>query len=490
MKVGVIPYQEGDVILGNIPIAVRPGWPAMQDTHDVDIGQEFPLKFKKLEDVPLNKRNFIYRPCAANPLFTETGYCCTEYAFDKPGMNFMDRSDGISITAKGNDLVSVNESVGWRTSRCDVCIKEGRTYWEVEILQGGFAPEHSIDNDTSLQRRKDMTNVMPHVRVGISKREASLEAPVGFDSYGYGIRDHSMESIHEGNINQILRSKSLKPGDRLGFLLNLPDLKAQIDQAKEYTQRRLDALSQHGHIQEAYSNDSSWSNNAHEDHIHSRKKLKKNEANKEFQKALLKDIDHNNVIRDHIAIRYKNQLFFEATDYVKTTKPEYYSSDKRERQDYYHLEGSYLEVTLNGEPLGKAFQDLKPFLPPFSELQYKEKFYLDYWKNGTNSTAAAVSESDDPRCSRKKEGLLLRNKYVNNNKLGYYPTISCFNGGTARIITNRSALKHLDDSKDITLLDTLYDEQVTEDIVWDIIDEVEEEVLAEQEQEQAFLGGT
>lgn len=127
------------------------------------------------------------------------------------------------------------------------------------------------------------------------------------------------------------------------------------------------------------------------------KKLKQETTNKEFQRALLEDIEYNDVVRDQIAIRYKNQLFFEATDYVKTTKPEYYSSDKRERQDYYQLEDSYLAIFQNGKYLGKAFENLKPFLPPFSELQYNEKFYLGYWQHGE-----ARDESNDKNTTSAK----------------------------------------------------------------------------------------
>lgn len=446
MKIGILPYQSQDIIYEPSGNLLRPPWPIFQETHEISDGQE---KFHKPEDVPLNRRNFVYRPCGANPLFKELGYSCSEYPFAKPGMNLMDRSDGISIIQENNDCVSVSNSVGWRTARCDVCIKEGLTYWEVEVIQGGTPSE--CDTSNSFLRRKDIINESPHVRLGISKREASLESPVGFDSYGYAIRDTSLESVHEGKVAQLLGTHGLKPGDRLGFLLQLPSCQSQIDQAKEYTQRRLDALVQS-------------TKNTYQDSEQQRKRSKT--TNKNFQIALLQDIDHTNIVRDHIAIRYKNQLFFEATDYVKTTKPEYYSSDKRERQDYYHLENSFLAIYLNGEPLGEAFTDLKPFLPPFSELQYNEKFYFGYWKNGV----------DDPSHNTKRTGILLRNKYVNNNKLGYYPTISCFNGGAARVITTKQDCKYYEQlNKPAKLLEELFDEQIAEDIVWDIVDEVEEE---------------
>lgn len=453
MKVGVIPYQAADVVRDDTVGHERPKFPAVQKTHEIG-----DMEFVKPEDIPLNRRNFVYRKCAANPHFTELGYCCTEYPFEGAGMDLMDRSDGMSLIQDGNDTVSVGESLGWRTSRCSVALKEGEAYWEVEVVRGGL--DEPFDEGVSLQRRKDILNTIPHLRIGICRPEASLEAPVGCDSYGYGIRDHSMESIHEGEVKQTLPTGSLKPGDRLGFLLRLPSLEYQKRQAQEYTQHRLEALTYHG----------TATTTELDDHGLNRKRVKKAGSNIEFQKALLEDIDHTNVIRDHIAIRYKNQLFFEATDYIKTTKPEYYSSDKRERQDYYHLTDSYLAVFLNGKPLGQAFKDLKPFLPPFSELQYREKFFLNYWRHG-----------DTSKNTPTKKGQLLRNKYVNNGRLGYYPTISCFNGGTARIITSPSRLQYYDQIKsthpDAKTLETFYQEQIADDIVWDLVDEVEEELM-------------
>lgn len=465
MKIGTIPYQETDIVRGDAADHERPRFPAMQKTHEIEADGYGTIEFMKPEDIPLNRRNFVYRPCAANPHFTELGYCCTEYPFKSAGMDVMDRSDGMSLVRGNNDTVSVGESLGWRTSRCGVAVKEGEAYWEVEVIRGGL-PEPFGDGDSS-QRRKDVLNTIPHLRIGICKREASLEAPVGCDSYGYAIRDHSLESIHEGDIGQTLAAGSIKPGDRLGFLLKLPSFEEQKQQAQEYTSHRLEALTNHG-------NGTSSSSELY-DHGQNRKRVKKAFSNIEFQKALLEDIDHSNVIRDHIAIRYKNQLFFEATDYIKTTKPEYYSSDKRERQDYYHLSDSYLAVFLNGKPLGRAVEDLKPFLPPFSELQYREKFFFDYWRHGD------APGGDHQNSGAHNKGQLLRNKYVNNGRLGYYPTISCFNGGTAKIVTSRSDLKYYDQvaltNPSVKTLETLYQEQVADDIVWDLVDEVEEEVI-------------
>lgn len=493
MKLGIVPYQEEDFIVEKG--SLRPSFPQYQPTYD---------NFNKPHDIPLNKRHFIYSPCAPITAFKELGYCNTEYPFENPGFNTMDRSDGLSLIENSNDTVGVIPSMGWKTGRCDVCIKEGVSYWEIEVIKGGTVSLPSEEDD--ILKRREKIDTSPHLRFGISRRETSLEAPVGFDSYGYGIRDQSLESVHEGKLRKILQDgKILKPGDRLGFILELPKIDKQIEQAKEYTARRLDGLNQSIYtLQGTYNTDFSNEDTSNHSGGPLKKKSKHSKtSNKEFEKALLEDIDYTNIFRDQIAIRYKGQLFFEGTDYIKTTKPEYYSSDRRERQDYYSLEGSSLKVYLNGEYLGKSFENIDPFLPPFSELQYNEKFYYGYWKNGelnqveanfrSNSFNQNETEENKPQetlvgrhgsnvSNGKQKRLLLRNKYVNNNKLGYYPTVSCFNGGEAKIITVKKNLKYFEEVKkaeitesEIKTLDVLFQEQIAEDLVWDIIDEVEEE---------------
>ncbi|CAI1567894.1 COMPASS complex protein [Saccharomyces pastorianus] len=494
MKLGIIPYQEStDIVYKNASQdqqeQKRPNLPQLDVTHQVESSvQKTNIKFVRTEDIPLNRRHFVYRPCSANPYFTTLGYGCTEYPFDHSGISVMDRSEGLSIAQDRNDLVSVQDQYGWRSARSDVCIKEGTTYWEVEVIHGGNDKPTPGDDGSvsevqngSYEKRRKQVNDTPHLRLGVCRREASLEAPVGFDAYGYGVRDISLESIHEGKLNCVLKNGlPLKEGDKIGFLLKLPSIQTQIEQAREFTKRRILALDSHmDSMNEPWKEDT--------ENGPSRKKLKLETTNKEFQRALLEDIKYDDVIRDQIAIRYKNQLFFEATDYVKTTKPEYYSSDKRERQDYYQLEESFLAIFQNGKYIGKAFENLKPFLPPFSELQYNEKFYLGYWQHGEahEDTNEKGIPSAKKRKQQKKKGLILRNKYVHNNKLGYYPTISCFNGGTARIITEADKLEYLGQIQSnycagknlqVNTLDTLYKEQIAEDIVWDIIDELEQAV--------------
>ena len=82
----------------------------------------------------------------------------------------------------------------------------------------------------------------------------------------------------------------------------------------------------------------------------------------------------------------------------------------------------------------------------------------------------------------RKAGSILKNKYCNNNRLGYYPTVSCFNEGAARIVTSRENLKYYDqvvsETDRLETLDDVFAKQVADDVVWDIIDEVEAEMLS------------
>ncbi|SCV05505.1 LANO_0H08966g1_1 [Lachancea nothofagi CBS 11611] len=454
MKFVTIPYQPDTdfVRRGETLDSLRPHLPASSEIDDNLI---------KPEDIPLNRRNFIYTPCSANVLFKTLKYTTSEYPFDVAGFNYMDRADDLCVSQNSNEIVGVQEPLGWRTARCDACIKEGTVYWEVEVLKDGGL---EVPPGGSLKLLKDKVNSMPHVRVGISRREASLECPVGFDLYGYGIRNVSLESIHDGKMKQTLPQCQVKAGDRLGFILHLPSMEEQIEQARSFSEFKIDALS-------------SYAGSTADGPV--KKRAKK--LSREFHQDLLRDQDYNNVIRDQIAIRYKNQLFLEATDYVKTTKPEYYTSDKRERHESYPLNDSYLKVFLNGKELGVAFDQLKPFLPPFSELKYNEKLYFNHWRNevSTNTGPDEFGMRPEPRLKHN----ILRNKYVNNGRLGYFPTVSCFNGGSAKLISSVGELRHWDTlSKAIPGIKTVnevFQEQVADDIVWDIVDEVEAEILSD-----------
>ncbi|AET41187.1 Bre2p Ecym_7360 [Eremothecium cymbalariae DBVPG len=459
MSVPVIPYQVSDFVYQD-EVSTRPSWPIFDSSH-TSKDQEFVTT----EDIPLNRRHFLYQPCSPNPLLSQLKYVTSEYPYSHAGINTMDRSDMLAVGKNSNDVVSVIETCGWRSGRCDVPIKEGVAYWEVELVEGGYPGVIDDQDDDDKRHHLQMLHSTPHVRFGVCRRESSLEAPVGCDTYGYGIRDNNMECLHNGKLSQVLLPTKLKPGDNIGFLLKLPSFQEQYDQAMAYTERMIEVLS------------AGNGNNG------TSKKRMRN-MNMEFKKSLLLNHDPKNIVRDQIAIRYKNQLFFESADFIKTNKSEYVNLENQDDKDFFSLKGSSLTVYLNGEKLGKAFENLQPYLPPFSELHYNEKFYMNHWKNHMDSIPKMGGSS-------QRNGIL-KNKYTNNGKLGYYPTISCFNGGIARIITQKSELKYYDSITDefdtvIHTIDELYKQQIADDIVWDLVDEIEAEAVCATLQKEANL---
>ncbi|KAH3899125.1 related to COMPASS component BRE2 [Saccharomycodes ludwigii] len=466
MKIYTIPYNEStDFVfknknnLNDENLIRRPPLPQLlkKDNHLI-----------KPEEAPLNKRNFIYSPCQANPLFTKLKFVTTEYAIENDdigGLSLTDKSDEIYLTENNFfHQCTVPKKYGWRSIKSEVAIKEGLCYFEIRILH----------ND----------NINSNIRFGISRREASLEAPIGYDSYGYGIRDKTLESVHCGKLKTFSKYKlSLKKGDIVGVLVKLPTMEQQLEQCLLFKDKQLQKYT----IKNP------------------RKKLSKQQ---EFERDLLLNCDPSDILRDQIAIRYKNQLYFEATDYVKakresdstTTGKRQLDSDdpikatNYEETDNFYLEDSFMKIYLNGEEMGCSFTQLLPFLPPFSELKYNDKFYYNFWKTGKHEEQQHKLDSNTDvieglsgdnnigaglNTKTATTGVILKNKYANNSKLGYYPTISCFNGGESELVTTKDKLRYYDqilkEYQNAKTLQDIYKLQVADDIVWDIIDEVEAE---------------
>lgn len=51
----------------------------------------------------------------------------------------------------------------------------------------------------------------PHARMGWARREASLDVPVGFYGYSYGITDIRFETIHRSRFGKLFQPKAAKP---------------------------------------------------------------------------------------------------------------------------------------------------------------------------------------------------------------------------------------------------------------------------------------
>ena len=380
-----------------------------------------------------NKKSFQYTHCIADPAFPSTIY----YRNTEPEpygahMSFEDAASHIFFDGGGKHITS---DKGFRLCRANVAVREGRWYWECKITQGILKTRGEGDPEAH-----------GHVRVGFARREASLDAPVGFDAYSYAIRDVGGQKVHMSRPKDFFPpGESLKEGDVVGLEIQLPS---------EYLHRKV-VLGQYNPAVDLADDDASPHDEA------------------------------PNIVRDRIPIRFKAHIYFEKIDYHSSKELDDLMnpspagsgpSGTSEPPNPHHvfpslrtLPNSYIKVYKNGVLVGTPFTDLLAFLPPASKpLQQPEA----------------------------REGL-------DDGVLGYYPAVSVFRGGAAEVNFGPKfwypppGFENLDtagedvDMKDADAVDpplqesqvTLatrklrplserYDEQIVEDIVFDIIDEV------------------
>ena len=264
-------------------------------------------------------------------------------------------------------------------ARANVCAREGRWYYECKILSGVKPPTH----DTSLTHQDSSSSSGGHVRLGWARREASLDTPVGFDAYSYGLRDVSGQKVHLSRPKDFAPSNdSFCEGDVIGLELTLPSLA-----------------------------------------LH--RKVVEGSYNKAVDVS--DDLDPHpaaeapEIVRDRVPIRYKGVVYFEQFEYSSakdledlmnpapslsnaavTAKDAAATAPPNPNHPSVPLRTlpfSSIKVYKNGKVLGVPFTDLFAFLPPASK--------------------AATQQG-------ARDGM-------DDGMLGYFPAISVFRGGAAEI---------------------------------------------------------
>ncbi|KAH8601681.1 hypothetical protein B0O99DRAFT_562279 [Bisporella sp. PMI_857] len=381
------------------------------------------VQFNETSDHVYNKKGFHYTHCIADPNFPSTIYYRqSETEPFEARLNFEDTSTHMYLDEGGHHVTT---DKGWRMAKANVGVREGRWYWECKITSG-------------IPRRKstDGESTGGHVRLGWARREATLDAPVGFDAYSYGLRDVAGQKVFMSRPKDFfIKGDDIREGDVIGLEINLPS---------ETLHRKV----VEGHYNKAVDF--------------------KDEGNDILEAAT--------IIRDRVPIRFKAHLYFEQIDYQATKELEELMNPSpvisssggvgasNERPDPSHpypslrtLPHSNVKIYKNGVEMGTAFEDLLAFLPPASKP--------------TTQVGA-------------REGL-------DDGMLGYYPAISVFRGGAAQVNlgpkfwfppedletdgADRMDIEQTQTSKLRRLrpLSERYDEQIVEDIVYDIIDEVD-----------------
>lgn len=310
----------------------------------------------------------------------------------------------------------VTTDKGFRLARANVAVREGRWFWECKITHGIKA---AADGQDKLQLGK-------HVRVGWARRESSLDAPVGFDAYSYGIRDVAGEKVFMSRPKEFFPpGEGIREGDVIGLEIQLPS---------ERLHRKI--------MEGAF--------------FHAATDGADDDTTPSAAAA--------NIVRDRVPIRFKAHTYFEKIEYHKTRELEDLMNPSMSSTSAASIDppnpnhtspalrtlpNSYIKIYKNGKLMGTPFEDLLGFLPPASKPM--------------------------PQVGAR-EGM-------DDGMLGYYPAISIFRGGAAEAnfgpdfayppadyhpsSTSQPA------SKRLRGIYERYQEQIAEDIVYDIVDEVD-----------------
>ncbi|KAH7160296.1 COMPASS complex protein [Dactylonectria estremocensis] len=395
-----------------------PRGPVLTVHHELQTSNGESVEFFEASGV-CNKKNFRYTHCIADPLFPSMIYYRqTESEPFGPRMSFEDAAGHVFFDSSARQVTT---DKGFRMARANVAVREGRSYWECKITQG-------------IRKAKDgeaKSDGGKHIRIGWARREASLDAPVGFDAYSYGIRDVSGEKVHMSRPKEFFPAgERIEEGDVIGLEIQLPS-----------------------------------------EHLH--RKIMSGQYNPAVDQADDEPpltAEAPNIVRDRVPIRFKAHTYFEKIEYHTTKELEDLMNpastgpgSSSEAPGPIHpvpslrtLPNSCIRVYKNGVLMGAAFENLLGFLPPASR------------------PTAQVGA---------REGL-------DDGMLGYYPAVSVFRGGAAEVNFGpdfwypppgydttggevdmvRPEGGPLDK---IQAVSARYDDQIAEDVVYDIIDEVD-----------------
>lgn len=315
-------------------------------------------------NIPMNKSGWRYT--AAGPAaehLPQSVYRVLDIAPREVHWSWQDRSAFMRIN---RDASVVGTDKGFRSARTNVGVRYGACYVEIRIL----SPDASSSPPVPMRDG-------PHARVGWGRREASLNAPVGYDAYSYGLRDTSGSRVTLSQLQPF--GESFGPGDVVGMYIRLPPPSEPVPSGSE-----------------------------------------------------------GEINRKHIPIRYKGQLYFESLEYAPTREMEMVmdqsrrggvrepdeararravppSKQKKPPRPLPRLTDSCIGFVVNGKPQGIAYTDLYDYRPLRSSKSTRETVVTPH------SSAGAI--------------LKTRGNPYDDGSLGYFPMVSLYGGARAQLIT-------------------------------------------------------
>ncbi|KAK6532248.1 hypothetical protein TWF281_006440 [Arthrobotrys megalospora] len=413
------PPKEVDYLPAKPPIFVPVTYPKNSD-----------VAFFETTEHPSNRKGFRYLPCKASRLIPTLKYHTTEVPPYAARISYEDKSSHIHLDETG---VALTTEKGFRSARANVGLREGDWYYECKVLNG-INPN-------------DPTEENGHVRIGFARRETSLDVPVGYDAYSYGIRDKDGQIVHMSRPKDFMK-ESVVNGDVIGLHISLPPLSVQRE------------------ILAPYSDNSKYP---------------------------------PDVLRDRVPIKYKAQLYFEQFEYMPVKDMEdamnpaaptasgapSLSMVKGSKACFRTLPGSRITIYKNGKRMGTAFEDLFVFLPPASQPlpngggRPLDDGFCGYYPTVSVFRGGRAQVNFGPTWEYPPEDLVFGNEEI------------------PILITNDDEMR--DDDDDVVAQKAKarpvcerYDEQIAEDCVYDLIDEVDlwlaEQKAAEAGQNSAGSG--
>ncbi|KAG2736702.1 hypothetical protein G9P44_000792 [Scheffersomyces stipitis] len=417
-----VPFKSSDLFNSSTGLG-------MNVVHEID-GKVF----YQSEENPHNRRGFKYKPCRPNPLFVSNLYSTTEMPPYEVGPSYFDIAPGVVHT---EDMKLVSTQQGWRSVRTNCGIREGKYFFEFNIVKANDGDSRS------------------HVRIGLGRKEASLDAPVGFDGYSYGLRDVNGEFITLSRPKEPYVEGGFKTGDIVGFLVEFPSLQVQKKAVDDFVGAKKSLIAT-----------ASEQNGTEIKEEHQRKK-KKTAKKEDVVEENDKFYCEGNILRDQIPIRYKGALYYEQYEYTNTKimdhllnpvtifgeKAVLENSNVQEKNNVIPvIPQSRIRIFKNGIEQKETVHDLYSFLPTDID-------------NEDLNIAPNTKQQQNPNYRNTDDG-----------SLGYYPMMSVFQNGIVGINAGPD-FKFPIVEEGVKPLSDRYNEAVVEEWYWDLIDEVEGEYL-------------
>ncbi|KAL7319620.1 transcription factor, contains a PHD finger motif [Mucor circinelloides] len=348
----------------------------------------FPQGASANTDHPFNRFGFKYSPCEPS-ILPLIAYRQAENSLGGCTISIPDKSSYVSVTKDG---LTVTTDKGFRMCRANVGVKEGNWFWEARIQNAaGPASEGA------------------HVRIGFARREACLNAPVGYDAYGYAYRDKTGDKMFCSRPEKY--GEPFQSGDVIGLYISIPP---------------------------------------------------KNKA--KFQSALRRRIP----IAYKERFWFEEKDYRPSKEMEALADP--YRKEKEDDYEPKKLHGSFITVYKNGVNQGIMFTDLIDYedfgrLPETIQAKRAKKkrkqSKKDHGSNAIKDDFDSVAQhwTDDPPVE-------------DDGTLGYYPAVSVFKGGVVNCNFGPHFQYPPTDQKDWKPLSERYNEYMVEECVWDLVDEV------------------